>query len=127
MAQSNNGELRVSVTDPSGSPVRATVSIRSDATRTRQSVKLSESGQYSFRNLPFGDYVVAVNAAGFSPRSDLVHIHSVLPQPLTVKMSVQPVETALNVTAASTLVEPDRTAAAYYTGAQEIAERSTVV
>jgi hypothetical protein len=122
-AQNNTGELRLSVTDPSGSPLGATVNILSEATKTRQSVELRETGRYSFRNLPFGDYLVAVTAAGFSPRSDLIHIHSVVPQSLTVRMSLQPVRTALEVTAAATLVDPSRTAVAYDTGSQEIAER----
>src|SRR5581483_10670150 len=121
-AQNNTGELRLSVTDPSGSPVAAAVSILSEAIKTRESVQLPDTGQYSFKNLPFGDYVVAVTAAGFSGQSHLVHIHSVLPQSLNVQMSVQPLQTALQVTESATLVDPDRTAVAYDTGSQEIAE-----
>ena len=95
------------------------------ATKTRQAVTLSGNGRYSFKNLQFGRYLVSVNKPGFAPSSELVEIHSAVPEKRTVQLSVNPVQTKVEVKDSDTLIDTDRTAAQYFTGSQEIEERRT--
>jgi Carboxypeptidase regulatory-like domain len=125
LAQNNTGEIRLSVSDNTGRPVPASVELVSEATKTHQAVNLPDTGQYSFKNLPFGQYVLTVNKPGFATSSELLDIHSVLPQSHNLKLTVQPVQTSVEVKETATLVDEDRTAAAYYTGSREIEERRT--
>jgi hypothetical protein len=123
LAQNNTGELRLKVRDTSGRPVAATAELVNEASKTRQTVDLPTDGRYSFKNLPFGRYVLSVTKPGFSPSSDLIEIRSVIPETHAIVLDVQPVQTSIEVKDSETLLSPDRTAVAYYTGAQEIQER----
>jgi hypothetical protein len=121
--QTETGELRLVVTDASGSPVGATAELVSQASKTRQLVNLPPSGEYSFKSLQFGRYALTVSKNGFASVSRLLEIHSVLPHSEEIKLDIQPIQTAVQVQDSETLVDPDRTSAAYFTGTQEIAER----
>lgn len=122
-AQTNTGELRLTVKDPSGAGVSATVELVNNSTRTQQVVNLSSTGHYSFKDLPLGPYVLTVTKSGFAPYSKLIELNSVLPQTDHVTLSVNTVQTAVQVNDSDTLLNPDRTSANYYTGQKEIDER----
>jgi hypothetical protein len=66
-AQGSLGMLRVQVTDPSGSPVPGASVALSKAPAARKSAKTDIQGQYLFRNLDPGVYVIGVTAQGFAP------------------------------------------------------------
>ena len=123
LAQNNTGELRLKVTDQSGAALAAKADLVSQASKTHQTVDLSAHGRYSFKNLPFGLYVITLTETGFAPFSELVEIRSVIPLTLAIKLAVNPVQTAVEVKDSDTLISPDRTAAAYFTSSQEIRER----
>ena len=123
LAQNNTGELRLRVTDQSGAALAAKADLVSQASKTHQTVDLSAHGRYSFKNLPFGLYVITLTETGFAPSSELVEIRSVIPLTLAIKLAVNPVQTAVEVKDSDTLISPDRTAAAYFTSSQEIRER----
>jgi hypothetical protein len=124
-AQTGSGELRLVIQDVSGAAMAAHVDLVNQSTHTEQQVDIPADGRYSFKNLPFGFYRLAVTRAGFVASSELMEIRSALPQTHSVKLGVQPIETSLNVSESDTLVDPDRTGAAYYVGAQRLRERQT--
>jgi Carboxypeptidase regulatory-like domain len=68
-AQSAAGEVHGTITDPSGALVpSATATLTSEDGYSR-SVLSGHDGMYMFANVPAGNYVVAVSAAGFAPAS----------------------------------------------------------
>src|ERR1700719_2477764 len=78
-AQSNEGELRLTVDDPSGLGVKATVDVVSDATHYRTTFSTDDGGRLTAKRLPFGVYRIEVHAPGFAPATDPVEIRSALP------------------------------------------------
>jgi hypothetical protein len=124
-AQNNTGELRLIVKDPSGGAVTATVELVNNSTKTQQVVTIPSTGRYSFKDLPLGPYVLTITQSGFAPYSQLVQLTSVLPQTDRVTLSVNTVQTSVQVNDSDTLLNPDRTSANYYTGRREIDERPT--
>lgn len=123
LAQNNAGELRISVRDESGAQIDAKAELVSQATKTHQIVNLPVEGGYSFKNLQFGIYALTITKSGFAPSSDLIEIRSVIPITREIKLAVNPVQSVIEVKDSETLIAPDRTAAAYYTGSREIRER----
>jgi hypothetical protein len=123
LAQRGTGELRLSVKDPTGASVAATVELVNQSTDTRQSVNVPADVRYSFKNLPFGFYRLLVTRSGFTPASELIEIRSEAPQNHEVSLGIQPIETAVKVVESDTLIDPNRTGTAYYVGSKEVQER----
>src|SRR5579863_5182427 len=123
MAQSNAGELRLRVADPHGLGLRATITLSSDAAQLRRSLVTDESGLLAARNLPFGLYHLVVESEGFSTYSGFLEIRSALPTEYAVKLSIAATSTAVNVTAETTLLDPEQSAANHL-DEQAIADRS---
>ena len=123
-AQSDSGELRLTVKDSNGAPVTAAVELVNQATSTSQSVALPSDGRYSFKNLPFGTYQLQVEHPGFALHTELVEIRSRLPITREISLTLQTLVTSVEVGASATLIDPERTAAAYYVGAGEVKERA---
>jgi hypothetical protein len=123
-AQKDTGEIRIIVKDAAGAAMAAAAVVESQAAQIRQQVQLPASGYYAFRNLPFGTYAVTVSRDGFATFTGLERIRSEVPVGLDVTMQPQAVSTTIEVRAADTLIDPDRTAAAYYDGPQDVKERS---
>lgn len=122
-AQTAVGELRLSVKDASGTPMPAHAALVNQSTHTEQQIDLPADGRYIFKNLPFGFYRLEVSRSGFTAAADLVEIRSEIPQSRQVTLGVLPIETAVQVNESETLVDPDRTAAAYYAGERQVRER----
>ncbi len=65
-AQSDNGTINGTVTDPSGAVIpKATVMVKNQATGAERSDVSNEAGLYSITNIPPGAYTVTATAAGF--------------------------------------------------------------
>src|SRR5579864_1910378 len=112
-AQRGTGELRLSVKDATGAGVASTVDLVNQSTNTRQSVNLPPDVRYSFKNLPFGFYRLLVTHSGFTPSSELIEVRSETPLNHEVSLGIQPIETAVNVVESDTLIDPNRSGAAY--------------
>jgi Carboxypeptidase regulatory-like domain len=125
IAQTASGEFRLTVKDASGAPMPAHVSVVNQSTHTEQAVDLPPDGRYTFKNLPFGFYRLEISRAGFTASSELIEVRSAIPQSRQVTLGVLPIETAVQVTEADTLVDPDRTGSAYYAGERQVRERPT--
>jgi hypothetical protein len=123
-AQSYTGELRLLVKDAAGAALPAHVELVSQATNTHQSVDLPSEGRYSFRALPPGAYRLTVSRAGFAPFNETIELRSAAPLSREITLSVQPVETAVNVTDSATLVDTRATNAAYHVGDAELKQRT---
>jgi outer membrane receptor for Fe3+-dicitrate len=122
-AQSNAGELRLRVTGPDGLPLKASVGLSSDAIQFHRSFSTDDSGQLIARNLPYGRYRLQVERESFSSYNGLIEIHSALPTEYVIKLSIAALSTAVNVTAAATLLDPERTTTINHLDSKAIADR----
>ena len=77
--QSNSGELRLKVADPSGRAVRTTVQIISSGNQYRNALVTDDKGDLEVQRLPFGIYQLKVEQPGFAAKSETVEIRSSLP------------------------------------------------
>ena len=110
-AQSNTGELRLKVTDPSGSAVKTSVELVSEASQYHESFETDESGRVVARRLPFGLYEVHVQVSGFAPYSATIEVRSTIPAERTIQLRVAAVDATVSVSGQDTLVDPDRAGA----------------
>lgn len=122
-AQSNAGELRLKVTGPDALPLKASVELSSDAIQFHRAFSTDDSGQLTARNLPFGRYRLHVQRESFSPYDGLIEIHSALPTEYAVKLNIAALSTAVNVTAETTLLDPERTTTINHLDSKAIADR----
>ena len=61
-AQSNSGELRLKVTDPSGLGVKTTVQIISEANQYRNTLATNDQGALDVQRLPYGIYQLEISS-----------------------------------------------------------------
>lgn len=121
-AQTERGELRLSVQGPAGGPVAASVSLVSEANHVRRTFQTGPNGHYAARDLPFGTYLLNVSCQGFSPLSRMVEIRSEAPASVAVTLSVAPVKIRVRVSESATLVDPERTGTIYSIGSRAAKE-----
>jgi hypothetical protein len=122
-AVSNSGELRVTVNDATGLPVRSTVELVSQANQVRRTLQTDEDGKVVARQLPFGTYQVLVSREGFAPSSGLVEIRSATPTPYAVTLGLAGLQTQVEVSAGETLVDARETAVMNRIGRDSIESR----
>jgi hypothetical protein len=125
LAQSNSGELRLKVTDPDGLGIKSSVELSSDATQFHRNYSTDASGGLTARNIPFGLYHTQVEHEGFSTFSGLIEVRSALPIEYIVKLGIAAMSTAIQVTAESTMLDPDRTGTINRIDSQAIADRTS--
>ena len=121
--QSNRGELRLKVTDPSGLGVKATVVIVCEANQYRNSLTTTEQGTLDVQRLAFGVYRLEIVQRGFLPLSETVEIHSAIPTEHTIQLKLPAVNQSVTVTAADTLIDPDQAGAVSQIGSDAIEHR----
>jgi TonB dependent receptor/TonB-dependent Receptor Plug Domain len=123
LAQANDGELRLKVTDPSGLGVKATVEIESQANQYKKDLATDDQGSLDLQRLPFGVYRLEINQPGFAEVSETVNIRSSIPMDHTIQLKISPVSQSVNVTAANTLIDPDQAGSVSQIGASFIQNR----
>ena len=89
-AQSNAGEVRLTVKDPSGAPIVASGILRNAATGAARAFKTDRNGTYILENLPLGRYRLEVTKSGFAVESSLIEVRSSTPVERTVRMVLAP-------------------------------------
>ena len=62
--QSNSGELKLKVTDPSGLGVKTAVHVSSAANQYRAILQTDNDGDLVLQRLPFGLYILAIEQTG---------------------------------------------------------------
>jgi hypothetical protein len=124
-AQRGVGELRLHVTDTTGSPMDVGGTLASDATHVLQTFTTGTSGAYIAKNLPFGIYTLRLERTGFTLFTTLIDVRSEVPLAYPVTLAVAPLQTAVTVTASEgrTLLDPYRPGAANYLGADLLRDR----
>jgi hypothetical protein len=123
VAQTNRGELRLSVTDPSGQGVAASGALVGQAAQARYEFATDASGRRTITRLPFGRYHLTITAPGFLPYSSLVEIRSETPEPARIRLSIAPIATTIEVTDSDTLLDPYQVGAVQHAGADALARR----
>ncbi|HEY3929981.1 MAG TPA: TonB-dependent receptor [Candidatus Koribacter sp.] len=122
-AASDDGELRLKVTDPSGEALQAQVGISSEANQYHAETETNADGTLAVHRLPFGRYSLRVQRAGFSAMVWTVEIRSSVPRVITAVLPVATANETVNVTDADTLVDPERTASVERIGSATISTR----
>ena len=122
-AQTNTGELRLKVTDPSGLGLKAKIEISSSANEYRSTLAADDAGNAIAKNLPFGVYRITVQQPGFATASQTIEIRSALPQSVTIKLKLLSVTTSVTVSGDNTLIDPDRAGSVYHIGSGTIQNR----
>jgi len=122
-AQSNRGELRIQVTDPSGRGTQVTVHLVSEANQYRNALVTSDQGSLDVQRLPFGIYDLEVSQPGFAALSQPVEIRSAIPLECTIQLKLPTVSQSVTVSAASTLIDPDQAGTVSQIGSDVIQSR----
>jgi Carboxypeptidase regulatory-like domain/TonB-dependent Receptor Plug Domain len=122
-AQTNVGDLRLKVTDPSGAPVRASTIVTSDVNNFRETYSTDESGAATLKRLPYGIYTVSIVRDGFAPFSETVEIRSATPTDFAAKLTITAASSSVQVNETATLIDPYRTGSINRIGTDQIENR----
>ena len=125
--QSNTGELRLRITDPTGQAVKTTVKLVSEANQYRNTLATDDQGNLDVKRLPYGIYRVQIQAPTFAQVSESVEIRSALPLDRAIRLKVAPVSESVNVNATATLIDPYRAGSVNQVGTQAIEDRLTAL
>ncbi len=126
-AQGNIGELRLTVTDPSGSGVKSTVELVSEANQYRYTFTTDEHGNLDVQRLPYGIYQLQIQAPAFAPLTESVEIRSALPLDRSIGLKVAAVSESVKVSAPGTLIDPYRAGSVNEMGLKTIQTRLTAL
>jgi hypothetical protein len=121
--QSNSGELRVKVTDPTGLGVKTTVQIVSQANQYHNSLATNDQGLLDVQRLPYGIYQLQIKQPGFAGVSESLDIHSSIPTEYAIQLMLPSVKQSVTVTAPDTLIDPEQAGSVNQVGAEEIQDR----
>jgi hypothetical protein len=121
--QSNSGELRIKVTDPSGAAVRTDVELISEANEFRKTLATDDSGALTVKRLPFGVYQVQIAHYGFAEFNDSIEVRSAVPADYIAKLAIAAPNTSVVVNDSETLIDPHRTGDINRIGSDAIGNR----
>lgn len=124
-SQSNTGELRLKVTDPSGAGIKTIVQIVSEANQVQRALDTDEAGELIVERLPYGIYQLQIKQAGFADISESIQIRSSLPTEQTYQLRVTPVSESVTINAINTLINPDQAGYVNQIGSRTIQNRLT--
>src|SRR5271156_137628 len=125
--QSNSGELRLKVTDPSGLGLKITVHIVSEANQYRNALTTNDQGELVVKRLPYGIYQLEIEQPGFARVSETVQIRSSIPTEYAIQLKLPTVNQSVTVTAANTLVDPDQAGSVSQIGTDLVQNRLSSV
>ena len=123
MGQSNTGELRLRIIDPSGLGVRASAEIVSQANQFRETYASDDAGNIRAKRLPFGIYKIEILGNGFAPFSGTVELRSVVPTEYSAKLTIAAANVSVEVHDSETLIDPYRTGTINRIGTEPIQNR----
>ncbi|HET6328945.1 MAG TPA: TonB-dependent receptor plug domain-containing protein, partial [Planctomycetaceae bacterium] len=122
-SQTNSGELRLKVTDPSGLSVKAKIEIVSEANEYQHTLATDDQGVLDVQRLPFGIYHLEINQPGFAEVSETVNIRSSIPTDCSIVLKISSASQSVSVTAANTLIDPDQAGSVNQIGSNFIQNR----
>lgn len=126
-AQSNRGELYLTVVDPAGLGVRTTIHLSSEANQYRNSFTTSDQGTLRVQRLSYGLYQLTIEEHGFAPISTTLDIRTSIPTELAIKLQVAGVNESVTVRAQETLLDPDRAGSVNQVGSETVQKRLTAL
>ena len=124
-AQTNHGEIRLRVADPSGASVRAEVEVISLGTGYDKTFHSDAEGSLSIQMLPFGVYRIQVQQPGFVPLGEIIDVSSAVPVEHRLHLQVAPVHAEIKVSGAGTLIDPSASSSVMRIGSEQIEKRVT--
>jgi hypothetical protein len=127
LSQSTTGELRLTVTDPTGSALVSTVELVSQGNEYRNTFITDHQGTLDAKRLPYGIYQVQIRAKGFAEDSESVEIRSALPLDRTIQLKLGSVSASVKVSASETLIDPYRAGSVNEMGLDTIEHRLTAL
>jgi hypothetical protein len=125
LAQTNRGELRLSVTDPSGLGVKATLELASEANQYHNTLSTAADGKLNVQRLSYGLYHVTVQGEGFAPVSQSIDVHSMVPIEVAVQLQVAAAKETVTVSEEGTLLDLERAGSVNQIGKAVIEKRLT--
>ncbi len=123
IAQTNYGELRLKITDPSDAGIEASVDLSCTGNGYDKTFLSTASGALNIHNIPYGVYRITASKPGFAPSSASVEVRSLLPIDESLRLSLASLVTKVNVTGASTLIDPASPSLVMQIGTKQIQER----
>jgi len=123
LAQVNAGELRLRVTGPAGTGLKASVTVSSEANQYHNALITSDAGELDIKMLPYGIYLVRAEKPGFAAAIETVEVRSALPAEHAIKLAVAPLKTSVQVSGSTPLIDPNRPSSVMQIGSQQIQER----
>jgi hypothetical protein len=123
LAQVNYGELRLKIADPSGAAVSASLELTCAGNGYAKTFAVDTSGTLAIHSMPYGVYQIQITKSGFAPSSTSVEVRSALPVAENLQLNLASVVTKVNVTAASTLIDPSSPSSVMQIGAKQIEQR----
>jgi hypothetical protein len=120
-AQTDVGDIRLVVTGPAGAPVVASGLLASEAPPMRRSFKTNAEGWFTLSRVPFGVYILTVEAPGHVPQHVTVEVRSASPHLVPVSLAASPqLEQSIDVTADLPLVDTQRTGVSFAIAAPQL-------
>ena len=108
LCQSNSGELRLHVVDPSGRGMPATVHLLSQANQYSVSLATDKQGNLDVARLPYGIYRLEIEQEGFAPMAETIAVRSSIPIKHSIALQLAAVQQSVSVEAAKTLIDPEQ-------------------
>src|SRR5690349_12869778 len=122
LAQNDSGALRGQVADPSGAAIPGATVIMTPATGSAITIKSDGQGNYEFKSLPAGKYVLTVAAAGFTlyENDNVVVADQPLRLNVTMDIEVETQHVQVSDTAPTIDVNPNNNAGAIVISGKEL-------
>src|SRR5262252_1801737 len=95
--QSSTGELRLTVTDGAGLPLKATIELVNDTKQFRETLQSDAQGAAVARRLSFGIYSLTVTRDGFSAFRTVIDVRSAVPIDYRVTLELAPMAEQVTV------------------------------
>ncbi len=103
----NPGEIRLTVKDPSGAPMRASGRLQNRAANIDRAFQTDAHGAFTLGGLPLGQYRIDVAKSGFTPQTVQVDVPGAAPVSVSVQMVLATQSSAIEVVAATPLAGTD--------------------
>ena len=121
--QANQGELQLTVTDPSGLAVKTSIRLLSEANHYDRDVATDAQGHAVALRLPYGRYHLEIQQPGFANLSDFLEIRSSIPIRYGIQLKLPSVQESVTVSADNTLIDPDQAGSVDQVGGNLIQDR----
>ena len=122
-AQARTGELRVRVTDAAGRGLKASVSIINAGQDYRRSFDTSPQGVLELNDLRYGLYSITAQAPDFAADQIMIEVRSAVPFERDLKLQLAQINTVVQVSGQSPLIDPYRPSSIMQIGSQQIEDR----